>query len=44
MIFCNSFESNKDFIEFGFLFKWIQLDVFSEMINEDNIVFKVIGW
>ena len=34
---------SKDFIEFEFLFKWIKPDVFSEMINEDNIVFKATG-
>ena len=40
----NSFKSYKNIFDFRFVFKWIELNVFGEVINKDDVVFKTIVW
>lgn len=42
VFFYNGFESYEDFFDIRFVFEWVKPDIFSEMINEDYIVFKAM--
>ena len=43
MFFHNSLESYEDFFDIIFLFERVEPNVFCEVINEDNTVFKAIS-
>lgn len=42
MFFDNDFESYENFFDIRFVFEWVKPDIFSEMINKYNIIFKAI--
>jgi hypothetical protein len=42
VVFNNSIKPYKDIFNFVFIFKWVKPNVFGEVINKDDIVFKTI--